>query len=164
MQELWGKFRLKGQNCSRRGGPFPYLPGCFNNTGKVHMALSECLWLHWRKIYSVAVCGMGGTADWISSDQSCMTMICLLKPWVPVPAPAPGQKLELDPCSQKGGRQGQPFPVRPVACPDLGGSEGHIVKSECPAMYWSVAQSRWGQRPTSQLTCIDVLVGEVSAS
>lgn len=129
------------------------------------MTLSECLWLNWRKIYSAAICGgWGGTADRISIRPELYDMICLLEPWVPVPAPSAGQTLELDPCGQMGGRQDQPFPVRPVASPGLGGSEGHTLRSECPVMYWSVAQSHGGQMPASQLTCIDILVDEVSAS
>lgn len=48
--------------------------------------------------------------------------------------------------------------------PRSGGSEGHILRSECPVMYWLVAQSCVGQMPTSRLTCIDVPIDEVSVS
>lgn len=48
--------------------------------------------------------------------------------------------------------------------PGLVRSEGHILMSECPVIYWLVAQPRGGQMPTSQLTYIGVLAGEASGS
>lgn len=47
----------------------------------------------------------------VRSDGRVMTGIFRLEPWVTVPDPVAGQKLELDPCGQMGGGQGQPFPV-----------------------------------------------------
>lgn len=64
-----------------------------------------------------------------------------------------------------GRRAGPAFPHHwLVANPGLVRSEGHILMSKYPAIYWLVAQLHVGQMPTSQLTYIGVLVGEVNGS
>lgn len=97
----------------------------------------------------------------IGSDQNFMAGICWLESWVTVPAPTADQKLELDPCGQMGGGQGSLSLSLAWSQPGLVRSEGHILMSKCPVIYWPVAQPRRGQMPTSQLTYIGVLVGEV---
>lgn len=64
-----------------------------------------------------------------------------------------------------GRRAGPALPCHwPIASPGLVGSEGHVLMSECPVIYWPVAQSLREQTPTSWLPYIGVLIGEVSMS
>ena len=60
----------------------------------------------------------------MGSDQSSTTGICLLEPWVTMPYPPAGQKLELDPVA-RWEAAGPALPFHwPVASPGLVGRKG----------------------------------------
>lgn len=93
------------------------------------------------------------------SDQSFMTGIFRLEPWVTVPdQPQVRNWNRILMARWEAGRASLSLSL---ACsqPRSGEkSEGHILVSECPELL-AGAQSCWGLKPTSQLPYIGILVG-----